>query len=230
MIASFYTGDGTILQGQIELKTAQRTFFNGCEIQEEDVSQIADMGMIQTTEELQRLNELGAITRYNHFIDSFDSNLFNHPESIHGVTHMKRVLMHCLSLAHQMNLDESDTRVLCLCALWHDIGRVHDEEDTTHGDLGFEKVQKNNLIKQSGTLDLRVSKVLSKDDIMCIEFVVRHHCRSDKANEHLLTTQTPDHLHERLDVLWKVFKDADALDRVRIRDLDPHYLRFEQYG
>ena len=64
------------------------------------------------------------------------------------------------------------------------------------------------------------------DDI--VSFLIKYHCRSDaEGYAEIGTNPVLNAQKERVTMLYNIFKDADALDRVRlgIRDLDVNQLR-----
>ena len=118
----------------------------------------------------------------------------------HGNIHAGKVCLYTAILAGKLGISDKDTLVLMAAAVFHDIGRVNNSDDPSHGDESAEKL--NNL---------------DSDFWKSVEEVIRLHSRSDKK----LSTS-------RYAELVKIFKDSDALDRVRTGDLDERYLRFDE--
>ena len=61
-----------------------------------------------------------------------------------------------------------------------------------------------------------------------MDFLMVYHCRSDKEAEKAIEQMEDGELKEMIQRLFPIFKDADALDRVRLGDLDPAYLRTKE--
>lgn len=183
------------------------------------------MEMIKTNEEIENLKNNGGIALYQHYIDQFEEDLFFKPKGVHGVLHMKRVLLHAISLIKELGLNDLDSRILCLAALYHDIGRTNDYYDTTHGDKSWDKVVKLDLLRK--TADYDQEEEINEQDTKIVEFIIRNHCLPDfRVWNRLKWLDNPE--KDRIEYLTKIFKDSDNLDRVRFPDLDTRYLRLEE--
>jgi hypothetical protein len=149
-------------------------------------------------------------------------NGFNAAPTIHGLSHTRRVLVHAIAIAEALGLEGWQRAALELAVCWHDIGRTNDGLDFHHGEKSAAKVIALGLHEGVDPLVREVAL-----------FVVRHHCRderhAEKAVRGLLYPE--DAGGDRgvdVDAVLRVFyvlKDADGLDRVRIGDLNPAYLR-----
>lgn len=121
---------------------------------------------------------------------------------IHGIAHETRVLIWTQVLAI-MAAEEGlnvDPNVLGWAAIIHDTQRWNDGIDAQHGARAAAWIGTHpNLIPQSVTQ----SRVM---------YLCRWHV-------------PPDNMAPEMTDELRVFKDADALDRWRICDLDPSYLR-----
>jgi hypothetical protein len=132
--------------------------------------------------------------------------------AIHGPGHIERTLCHGAFCAMAEGLSEEDTRLLLLACAYHDIGRKHDSLDDLHG---WRSAQQ---LPQWTDLEGEERKL--------VQAAVDAHSRNDKELEATLEGyQLAD--PQRGKVLALLLKDADGLDRVRIWDLDPVYLRRE---
>lgn len=143
----------------------------------------------------------------------FNRSLFDSPDSIHGINHTKRVLALCIVLANLNKLSKAQTGLLIAAAKYHDIGRTHDGKCLKHGYLSFKKVIKQQLVTD-----------LSNDRIEILRFIIENHCIDDSRAYLNLKRYNIKDINMALE-LFNIFKDADALDRVRINDLDISYLR-----
>lgn len=131
---------------------------------------------------------------------------------IHGHDHIERVIFFAHLLAFHYKLDQRDTDVLRNAASLHDTKRVNDGWDTEHG--------------HRAALESISYSYADKADDRVIQAVIAAHSTDDKIMDETIREfikDTDD--FERTKRLAKLFKDADALDRVRINHLDPAYLR-----
>lgn len=126
----------------------------------------------------------------------------------HGKLHSARVMLNSLILANEMDLSEADIDKLCTAAAFHDSMRDNNDEDENHGKKSAEYYKDfandcPDIVKYDKT----------------VEQLIRYHSMPDDEG---VTAFSEDDIH-----LFKIFKDADALDRVRfgIRALDVNQLR-----
>jgi len=132
--------------------------------------------------------------------------------SLHGRGHIERTLLFASLLAWQEGLSVDDTTRLLLCASYHDVGRVDDSYDTEHG---------TRSAAQLCTLTGRTG-----EDLRLMQGAVAAHSRPDPLLEKTLAEYCPADFPHAVE-LAQFLKDADGLDRVRIRDLNPDFLRHE---
>ena len=138
---------------------------------------------------------------------------FHNPDGIHGILHIKRVLLHSIILSQMEGLDEKDRALLSYSALWHDIGRTYDGIDDAHGLKSLEKMKK-----------LKIRQGFLNEELGILKYVIKNHCIYDHSALYNIQDE-PIQDKARAIRLLKLFKDADGLDRVRINDLDIDYLR-----
>jgi hypothetical protein len=133
--------------------------------------------------------------------------LFLHPSRLHGQAHVARVMVHAFRLIAATGFTEETAR-LWAAAYLHDIARRHDGVAPRHGADAWKRLADlpdvRALFARGGVRD---------EDYPAIQAAVV--CHSDGE-------PPADHSHRRLMCL---LKDADGLDRVRLGDLDPAYLR-----
>ena len=94
------------------------------------------------------------------------------------------------------------------------MGRINDNVDDKHGLYSYE-VYMDTFIDEN------------EDEVL--KFLMEYHCKDDKlAYEYLEKSKISD--KENTLLMYKILKDADALDRVRfgIRDLDINDLRLNE--
>lgn len=150
---------------------------------------------------------------YSSFIDTIYKLDFKHLSREHGLDHTIRVAVLTQLLANELSLSEEDKKILATAALYHDTGRENDNEDKKHGLNSMLYYQEN-----------------SEESNEIVSFLIKYHSLPDRKGERAikfnenLSTQS-----ERVTTLFNIFKDCDALDRVRfrIRDLDVNYLRLD---
>ena len=188
--------------------------------------------LISTQEEISNLTDEGLVAEYqamrNHYILP---DYFTNPNGLHGVKHARRVLLHCISLANAIGLDEIERGILMLSACYHDIGRKHDEACLEHGAWSVEKVNEEGLeisyLISDGYSDT-YKEHMEDEDIEVMNFLMTYHSRPDEEGLRALETIEETYLQEKCKKLFLIFKDADALDRVRINDLDVTRLRTKE--
>lgn len=148
-----------------------------------------------------------------------DPAWFAHPSAIHGITHVRRVLVHAQAIAAARDIDPDWFESLVLAVSWHDIGRTHDGREPEHGPNSAARARALGLGQG-------VDPQILGRALFAIEWhsVPDHHALDHAAT--LPRTHRPE-AGTLLRVLW-LLKDADGLDRVRIDDLDPDQLRYEE--
>lgn len=140
---------------------------------------------------------------------------------IHGKYHSKKVFLFSYLIAKVNNFNEDDLTIISDAAIYHDMGRINDYEETLHGyasTLKVEEVLTSDIYKDG-------------ENLQHLMAIIEAHSVSDERrdffyNMHDLTE------HERYIRLYNVLKDADALDRYRFYEtcnafLDERFLRTE---
>ena len=147
-------------------------------------------------------------------------------ESIHGLGHTRRVMIHARAIAQAEGFLAWEQEAVFRAALWHDIGRTDDSADYYHGAKSAGKV-----------LALGLHQGLEPQVYETALFAVTHHSGSEphgeRAARRLQFFQPKGESFRRVLIpvdsalrVFRALKDADALDRVRLGDLDESYLRF----
>lgn len=136
--------------------------------------------------------------------------------TIHGVAHAWRVGVHARELAAALRLPPWEREALRLAALWHDIGRDSDGRDYFHGGKSAGKVVGLGL-------HLGVEPVTLEVALLAVTF----HSADDRWGEEAAEGASEPESALRV---FRVLKDADALDRVRLgaKSLNTEMLRFAQ--
>ena len=95
-------------------------------------------------------------------------------------------------------------------ASYHDVGRTFDGYDVDHGARSALRLAE--LTGQTG------------EALRELQAAVTAHARPDREMEAVVASFHPQNLPRALE-LTRLLKDADNLDRVRLGDLDPRFLR-----
>lgn len=123
---------------------------------------------------------------------------------IHGPAHEARVLLLCLIIAELFELPASDRKILAEAAIYHDTQRTNDAVDPTHGKMSKEYY---------------ISNVIRPNPL--VAFLCEYHCLSDEdAYREIRENRVLSKNRRQSTLLYDIFKDADALDRVRFGILD----------
>ncbi len=131
---------------------------------------------------------------------------------IHGLMHTRRVMIHADEIAAALKAEPSTREAVILAALWHDIGRTDDGRDYYHGGKSAGKV-----------VGLGLHRGLPLPMVELALFAVTHHSGGESHGE-----RAAEEFLERSDaalLVFRILKDADGLDRVRLGDLDATRLR-----
>lgn len=137
--------------------------------------------------------------------------LFWHPSSLHGQAHVTRVMVHAIQLV-AATAQEHLASQLWASVFLHDLARTHDGVCHHHGADAAQR------LRDEPELQRRLTGAgLTAADYPAIEAAVTAHSAPKEVSR--------DHAHWPLIAL---LKDADGLDRVRLGDLDPRYLRHPQ--
>ena len=135
-------------------------------------------------------------------------SLFTHASTLHGQSHVARVMVHGFRLIAATGWTDEAPRLWAAVYL-HDIARTHDGLCYRHGGDAMKKLE-----TLPGVRALFARGGVRDDDYPLIHTAVVHHSLPKELDR--------EHPHWRLTSL---LKDADGLDRVRLGDLDPRYLR-----
>ena len=130
---------------------------------------------------------------------------------IHGVSHTWRVAVHAAEIATDLEVEPWIREAVILSALWHDIGRTDDGRDYYHG------------AKSAGkAVGLGLHRDLPHHCVEVALFAMTHHSGGE---EHGVRAAEQYPNPEAALLVFRILKDADGLDRVRLRDLDVGMLR-----
>ena len=129
---------------------------------------------------------------------------------VHGSGHIHRVLLFAALIAWQEGLEEEDVRQYFRAACYHDVGRTFDGFDLYHG--ARSALQLEDLTGKTG------------EALVELQAAVTAHAHPDADMETILRSFQPED-YPRTVELTCLLKDADNLDRVRLKDLDAKFMR-----
>lgn len=131
---------------------------------------------------------------------------------VHGPGHIHRVLLLAGLIGWQEGLEEADLRQLFWAASYHDVGRTFDGFDIYHG--------------ARSALRLEALTGCQGETLVELKAAVTAHSRPDRDMESVVASFQPKDYGHALE-LTRLLKDADNLDRVRLGDLNPKFLRHQ---
>jgi len=140
--------------------------------------------------------------------DLFYPHMIN---SFHGIAHTARVTLISHVLFDLNGYPESERVASYIAAIVHDLGKQNDREGSVHG--------YNSMVLYKD----RVSKIFNSQHLAKrVLNAIRYHSVDD--------LYCPQEV--RADPIWKVLKDADAMDRGRFfgKGCDKSYLRLNIYN
>lgn len=174
---------------------------------------------IQEVTTLRGLDELVELTKlirtdYQRYSAELDRLKFQMDSDLHNSLHTKRVLFLCLIMAELLQLPHADIEALAWAALYHDTRRFNDAEEPGHG--------------KRAALYYRNNCPGSYDKVT--NLIIHYHSLDDqKGYEAIAREIQGQEARERATKLYNIFKDADALDRLRLggglREIDVRMLR-----
>ena len=133
----------------------------------------------------------------------------------HGLCHIERTTFWAFCLAVMHKLSKQNCQLALVMAMYHDTGRINDDEDRTHG-------------KRSAQNLKNLGHNLNEKQLKIAECIIEAHSIPDAEFAELLTKYDIKET-KTVRTLFNILKDADGLDRVRLAplDIDPKYLRTE---
>lgn len=148
-------------------------------------------------------------------IRELDRSVLFQSEHFHGEDHIERTIVLGAYVAKGEGFTPAETELLLLCCAYHDIGRINDRLDDEHGSRAAEKIMRG---------EVRALNAVSAEERAIAAAAISVHSQSDTtapAYEKLYGIED----HELYMKMMCSLKDADNLDRVRLRDLDTKHLR-----
>lgn len=140
----------------------------------------------------------------------------------HGIKHNQRVIFFAYIICLFENVTGDDYKIVMDACKYHDIGRTNDEEDAEHGIRSSQMIYE--MFKGNGIY-------CNSENLNYLRSIVELHSNSDSDNRYYFEKYKLKD-YNRFKKLYKILKDADGLDRVRLCVyypdvvwLDPKYLR-----
>ncbi len=134
---------------------------------------------------------------------------------VHGLYHSQKVCLFALILADSYELSEIDKKIIIDAALYHDIGRISDQQDEIHGIASAIKI----LSVVDDELYDDVNNVILLQSI--IDNHSRPHYKEKDTFEYYVDQygiKPSEELYQRYKLLNQILRDSDALDRNRFAD------------
>ncbi len=138
----------------------------------------------------------------------------------HGQGHIERVILLGGLIAMGEQFPERDTKLTLFACSYHDIGRIDDSKDDDHGTRSAER-----LISR-GIIDM-LSPVSDAETAIVRAAIATHSMHDSSLEANMKKYGVPAEEEARCRRICWCLKDADNMDRVRLNDLDPRFLRLE---
>lgn len=164
-------------------------------------------------------NEIDEITKLVN--EGIDKKLYSNSFiPYHNIYHIERVLIYCMWICNSIESEDfivENKPILLTAALYHDCGRSLNPFAENHGVTGAKKMK--NILKDK----------LDEKSLKIIEILIETHAIKDD----IVDYKGYDFNHQEkanIQLLSNILKDADALDRNRIKlfsfaQCKPEYLR-----
>ncbi|MFD1672406.1 hypothetical protein ACFQ5M_09875 [Agrilactobacillus yilanensis] len=162
----------------------------------------------------------------------------------HSLRHVQHVLHFCAIMNSIEQLDEKDALILLLTACFHDIGRVNADVAPDHGAQSVARLYDHYHLSEAVPIETFTEAFtlqsmvllnsqsnypmpeLRANDVRVMLDLMRYHSLEDTQAETDFKERYNDRAAQRRLRLLHLFKDCDALDRLRFKgNLDVHYLR-----
>jgi len=164
-------------------------------LKEKNISQIKILELIDIIKTSHLLSE------YKQLMNDFNTKIL-YKSDIHGINHNIRVAFYTFIISTVEKISNDDFKLVIEAAKYHDIGRINDREDKTHGQ------------RSSESLDFLKNKY-SNEDLNVLKSIIECHSLND---EELINITNKNKVKDfdRCKKLLEILKDSDGLDRVRL--------------
>lgn len=137
----------------------------------------------------------------------------------HGSDHIERVMLNGALIAYLMGLSSRDTEIILKACSYHDIGRVDDHGDKIHGPRAAELL--------SGKMSYLIDKFDETERKYILTAISVHSQDDSTVNDYLKKYSLSGQDAKRAMLITSCLKDSDNLDRYRVGDFNPEFLRTE---
>lgn len=125
----------------------------------------------------------------------------------HGLFHSQKVMIFAYLISKKLQLNDKLLKIILDAAMYHDIGRINDFEESTHGLVSARKFDR---------FFLNDDFYNDVNNLSLLKSITDGHSREDTVmNEVFCTYELNDELYDEYVMLYKILKDSDALDRAR---------------
>jgi len=164
-------------------------------LKEKNISQIKVLELINIIKTSHLLSD------YKELMNDFNTKIL-YKSDIHGINHNIRVAFYTFIISTVEKISNDDFKLVIEAAKYHDIGRINDREDKTHGQ------------RSSESLDFLKNKY-SDEELNILKSIIECHSLND---EELINITNKNKVKDfdRCKKLLEILKDSDGLDRVRL--------------
>lgn len=156
----------------------------------------------------------------------YSNKEYLYKSAFHGIYHSEKVMLYAMIIGLANDLSQADLNILCDAAAFHDIGRVGEAEDETHGRTSALRFEKINIFTSNPFYQ-------DKQNLGILQAITDFHSQDYETYPYLLDanldlyniSEANEYRYKRLAFM---LKDADALDRKRFGDYDPASLKVER--
>ena len=156
----------------------------------------------------------------------YSNKEYLYKSAFHGIYHSEKVMLYAMIIGLDNDLSQADLNILCDAAAFHDIGRVGEAEDETHGRTSALRFEKINIFTSNPFYQ-------DKQNLGILQAITDFHSQDYETYPYLLDanldlyniSEANEYRYKRLAFM---LKDADALDRKRFGDYDPASLKVER--
>ncbi len=149
---------------------------------------------------------------YTESLRDFNTDIL-YKSADHGINHNIRVCFFAYVISSLEGVTSRDFEIIMDASKYHDIGRINDYDDDTHG-------------RRSADMISFLEDKYSNEEMFYLKTIITCHSLNDDLFDEIASFFGVNDL-ERCRKMFQILKDSDGLDRVRIYypDLDINYLR-----
>lgn len=164
-------------------------------LKEKNISQIKISELIDIIKTSYLLND------YKQLMNDFNTKIL-YKSDIHGINHNIRVAFYTFIISTVEKISKDDFKIVIEAAKYHDVGRINDREDKTHGQRSSESLH---FLKNK----------YSDEELNILKSIIECHSLNDDELINI-TNKNKVKDFDRCKKLLEILKDSDGLDRVRL--------------